>query len=131
MPIMCVGGRRDEELTNIALVTPTWAMYNLLMVHTMAAELVKAALGAWFLVMHKTAAIKYPEYDPEIGKVLFVKLFCKEGQGTKSQEVIAEGLLDLSVLDNPPEIHGGAMLGGRYFNSKNEYMSQAYMNIKA
>ena len=120
---MCVGGRRDEELTNIALVTPTWAMYNLLMVHTMAAELVKAALGAWFLVMYKKAAINYLEYDPDTGRVSFLDNFDKEDQGTEPQEAIVEGLMDLFILDKSLDIHRGAMASGRYFNSNNKDMS--------
>ena len=38
--------------------------------------------------------------------------------GSKSQEAIVKGLLDLSILDKPPEIHRGAIAGGKYYNKK-------------
>ena len=51
--------------------------------------------------------------------------------GSESQEAIAEGLLDLSILDKKPEIHRGAMESGKYYNSDDEDMSRASMNTEA
>ena len=51
--------------------------------------------------------------------------------GSESQEAIAEGLLDLTILDKKPEIHRGAMAGGRYYNSDNDDMSRGSMNTEA
>ena len=53
------------------------------MVHTTIVEEIKVALDAWFLVMHKKAAINYSEYNPETGKFSFMENFDKEDQGTK------------------------------------------------
>ena len=38
------------------------------MVHTTIVEAIKVALDAWFLVMHKTGATKYSEYNQDTGK---------------------------------------------------------------
>ena len=51
--------------------------------------------------------------------------------GSKSQEAIAEGLLDLSILDKAPELHMAAIAGGRYYDSKNKNLSRGSMNIEA
>ena len=51
--------------------------------------------------------------------------------GSESQVAIAEGLLDLSILDKAPEIHRGAMAGNRYYDSKNKDMSRGSMNTEA
>ena len=51
--------------------------------------------------------------------------------GSESQEAIAEGLLDLSILDRKPEIHRGAMESGKYYNSDDEDMFRASMNTEA
>ena len=86
-------------------------MYNLPMVHNAtveAVEAVEAVLGVCFFVVHKKAAISYLEYNPESGSVSFLDNFDEEDQGTKSQKVIAEDLLDLSILDKKLEIHRGA-----------------------
>ena len=82
-------------------------------------------------MMHKTAVIKYSEYDKETGKVSFQDNFEDKDIGTKSQEVITEGLLDLSILDNPPEIHQGSMTSGKYHDNKNKDTSWASMNTEA
>ena len=50
---------------------------------------------------------------------------------SESQEAIAGGLLDLTILDKTPEIHRGAMPGGRYYNSNNKDMSRGSMNTEA
>ena len=88
-------------------------------------------MTAWCSTIHKMASIKYSEYDQETGKVSFQDKMNGDAIGSKSQEVIAEGLLDLSILDKPPEIHKGSMAGGKYYNSKNEDMSRGSMNTEA
>ena len=98
-------------------------MYNLLMANNTTVESIKAALGAWFLVMYKKAAINYLEYDPDTGRVSFLDNFDKEDQGTEPQEAIVEGLLDLFILNKSLDIHRGGMASGRYFNSNNKDMS--------
>ena len=54
--------------------------------------------------------------------------FEEEDHGINPQEAIAEGLLDFPILNKPPEIHQGVMLGDKYYDSKNEDMSRASMN---
>ena len=44
--------------------------------------------------------------------------------------MIAEGLLDLTILDKTPEIHRGAMAGGRYYGRKKGDMSRGSMNTE-
>ena len=65
---------------------------------------------------HKTVAIEFSEYDPDIGRVSLQHKIDGKEIGSKSQEAIAEGLLDLTILDKTPEIHRGAIAGGRYYN---------------
>ena len=51
--------------------------------------------------------------------------------GSKSREAIAEGLLDLSILNKAPGTYRGTMAGGRYYISKHEDMSRGFMNTAA
>ena len=131
MVIMWTRDGRAKECVNIATTTATWAMYNLLMVHNVTGESAEAAMTAWFLIIHKAVDINYSEYDQEIGKVSFQDNFWDKAVGTESQEVIVEGLLDLSILETPPKIHRGEMSGGRYYDSENEDMSWASMSTEA
>ena len=50
---------------------------------------------------------------------------------SESQEVVAKGLLDLTILDKTPEIHRGAMAGGRYYDIENKDMPRGSMNTEA
>ena len=113
--IVCIRGGRDEELINIA--TLAWTIYNLLLERNTTGNLIKTAMKAWFLSIHKMATIDYSEYNQETRNVLFQDKMNGNAIGSKSQEAIAEGLLDLSILDKPPEIHRGAMAGGKYYGS--------------
>ena len=45
--------------------------------------------------------------------------------------MITAGVLDLSILDNPPDIYLEAMASERYFNGNNKHMSWASMNTEA
>ena len=54
-----------------------------------------------------------------------------EKVGSEPQEAIAEGLLDLSILDKAPEINRGTLAGSRYYNSKHEDISRGSMNTEA
>ena len=106
-------------------------MYNLLLENNTIGKLIKAAMTEWFLTIHKTAAIDYSEYNQETGKVLFQDEMDHNDIGTKSQEAIMEGLLDLSILDTLPEINRRSMTGGRSYDSKNEDMPRGSMNTEA
>ena len=131
MAIVCTGDRRGEELTNITTSTAAWAIYNLLLEYNATGKSIEAAMTAWFSTIHKTAAINYSEYDLDTGEVSFQDKIDGEEIGFESQEAIAEGLLDLSILDKAPEIHRGAMAGGKYYDSENEDMSRGSMNTEA
>ena len=76
-------------------------------------------------------AIKYSEYGPDSGKILFQDKIDRKKNGSKSQEVIAEGLLDLSILDKAPETHRGEISDGRYYDSKHEDIPRGSMNTEA
>ena len=130
MTIVCTGNRRDEELTHIAMSYASWAMYNLLLEHNTNGELIEAAMTRWFSTIHKTTAIEYSEYDSYTGKVSVQDKIDGKEIGSKSQEVIAEGLLDLSILDKAPEIHRGAIAGSRCYDSENEDMFRGSMNTE-
>ena len=131
MTIVCTGNRRDEELTHIAMSYASWAMYNLLLEHNTNGELIEAAMTRWFSTIHKTTAIEYSEYDSYTGKVSVQDKIDGKEIGSKSQEVIAEGLLDLSILDKAPEIYRGAMAGVKYYDCENEDISRGSMDIEA
>ena len=88
-------------------------MYNLLLEHNATGESTKAALTAWFSFVHNKAAVKYSEYNQQTGKVSLLDNLDSEDIGSESQEAIAEGLLDLTILDKKPEIHRGSMASGK------------------
>ena len=99
LAIVCTGNKRNEELIHIATSTAAWEMYNLLLEHNTAGESIEAAMPAWFSMIHKMAAIEYLEYESNTGKVSFQDKIDGKEIGSKSQEAIGEGLLDLSILD--------------------------------
>ena len=99
MAIMCTGNGQDEALTNTATSTAAWSMYNLMLEHNATGESIEAAMTAWFSFSHKMAAVKYSEYDRETGRVSLLDKMDGKEIGSESQEAIAEGLLDLTILD--------------------------------
>ena len=76
-------------------------------------------------------AVGYSEYNQETGTVSFQDNFEDKDIGTKAHEAIMEGLLDLSILDKPREIHQGAMVDGKHYDRKSEDLSYASMNTEA
>ena len=106
-------------------------MYNLLLENNTIGKLIKAAMTEWFLTIHKTAAIDYSEYNQETWKVLFQDKMDHNYIGTKSQEAIMEGLLDLSILDTLPEIKRRSMTRGRSYDRKNKDMPRGSMNTES
>ena len=88
-------------------------------------------MTTWFSTIYKTAAIEYSEYDLDSGKVSFQDKIDGEEISSKSQEAIADGLLYLSILDQAPEIHRGAIAGGKYYDSNNNNISKGFMNTEA
>ena len=106
-------------------------MYNLLLEHDATGESIEAVLLAWFSFAHKRAAVKYSEYDKETGKVSLLDKMDGEEIGSESQGAIAEGLLDLTILNKKPEINRGAMTGRRYYDSDNGDMSRGFMTTEA
>ena len=75
-------------------------------------------MTAWFSAIHKKTAIKYSEYDPDTERVSLKDKIDSKEIGSKYQEVITKGLLDLSIFDKAPDIHREVMAGGRYYDSK-------------
>ena len=119
MAVVSTGDGRDEALMNISTSPAAWAMYKLLLKHGATTESTETALSAWFTSTHKKAAVEYSEYEPGSGRISLLEDLEEDEQGKESQEAIAEGLLDLSILDKPSEITKGAMASGRLYDSDN------------
>ena len=129
--VVCEGDGRGELLTNIASATAAWVMYYLLFEVDVTTASVETALASWFSLVHRTAAISFSEYDQDTGMVTLLDANEGEMEGNEAQEAIAEGILDLSILDNPPTISRGSAMAGACYDSDEEDQSRASMDTAA
>ena len=129
--VVCEGDGRGERLTNIASATAAWVMYYLLFEVDATSASAETALTCWFSQVHRVAAINFSEYDQETGYVSMTESTEEDVEGSEAQEAIAEGILDLSILDNPPAVSRGSATAAAYYDSDEDGQSRASMDTAA
>ena len=124
--ITATGKERDAAVQNICHCTPAWAMYKLLFGHGAKPEHVQQAMTSWFVVTQANAAMEYSEYDIETGQVI-MDTSGGQREGREAQELLGEGMVDMSILDKA-QVYGGEEVAGRDYDSDNSAMSRGSQN---
>ena len=129
--VVCEGDGRGERLTNMTSATAAWVMYHLLFEVDATSASVEHALTCWFSQVHRVAATNFSEYDQETGHVSMTEPTEEDVEGSEAQEAIAEGILDLSILDNPPAVSRGSATAAAHYDSDEDAQSRASIDTAA
>ena len=113
---------RDAALANICQYTTGWAMFTLVFTYKASADSVEIALKSWFELTHAKAAMEFSEYDMETGLVS-LDVSSGDQEGREVQELLSEGLVDMSILKGE-DIDAGGEEAGRGYDSEDSDMTR-------
>jgi len=117
---------RDAALANICQYTSPWAMYTLVFKYKAATASVEVALKSWFELTHAKAAMEFSEYDMDTGLVS-LDVSSGDQEGREVQELLSEGLVDMSILKGG-DVDTGKEVTGRGYDSDDSDMTRGSQN---
>ena len=119
---------RDAFLENICQCTAEWAMFTLVFQHNATPATVEGALRSWFEITHAKAAMEYAVFDDETG---MVSLDVKSGDpdGREAQELLREGLVDMSIVKGE-DIEVGEEQAGKDYDSDGSGMTRGSQDTR-
>ena len=128
MVISATSPERDAALANICQCTVVWTMYTLVFAHKATPASAEAALRSWFEITHAKAAMEYSVYD---GDTVMVSLDIESGDpdGREAQELLSEGLVDMSILKGE-DIEVGEEQTGKDYDSNDSDMSRGSQDTR-
>ena len=103
-------------------------MFTLVFQHNGTPATVEGALRRWFEITHAKAAMEYAVFDDETG---MVSLDVKSGDpdGREAQELLREGLVDMSIVKGE-DIEVGEEQAGKDYDSDDSDMTRGSQDTR-
>ena len=128
MVVSATSPERDALLENICQYIAAWTMFTLVFQHNGTPETVEGALRSWFGITHAKAAMEYAVFDDETGMVS-LEVESGDPDGREAQELLREGLVDMSIVKGE-DIEAGQEKAGKDYDSDDSDMTRGSQDTR-